>query len=90
MEQSVALVALVGRGCSRAVLAGDHCQLPCTVQSQEAMARGLGVSVYERLVRQGVEPYFLDTQYRSHPAIMAFPSQAFYQVPFPHIRSTSQ
>src|ERR1700735_3697427 len=37
--------------CDRIVLAGDHCQLPPTVVSQEAAKRGFGGSLLERLVR---------------------------------------
>ena len=36
--------------CDRLVLAGDHCQLPPTVVSQEAAAEGFGVSLFERLM----------------------------------------
>ncbi|KAJ1480591.1 AAA domain-containing protein, partial [Baffinella frigidus] len=57
-----AIVPIVQRGCSRLVLAGDHCQLPPNVQSQEAERRGLSLSLYGRLVRLGLEPFFLDTQ----------------------------
>ena len=39
--ESAALVPIVTRGCERVVLAGDHCQLPPSVQSAEAEARGL-------------------------------------------------
>lgn len=35
----------------RALLAGDHLQLPPTVQSEEAQKRGLGVTLFERLTR---------------------------------------
>ena len=34
----------------RLVLAGDHCQLPPTVVSQEAAAEGFGTSLFERLI----------------------------------------
>jgi superfamily I DNA and/or RNA helicase len=64
----------------RVVLAGDHCQLPPTVLSQEAAAKGFAVSLQERLV-----PLFGDrvtrrlrTQYRMHEAIMTFSSLEFY------------
>jgi len=61
------------------VLVGDQCQLPATVNSFEAMRRGYSLSLFERLLRNGVEPYFLDTQYRMHPAIAAHSSENFYR-----------
>ena len=40
----------------RALLAGDHLQLPPTVMSQQAKDGGLGVTLFERLVqRYGTE-----------------------------------
>jgi superfamily I DNA and/or RNA helicase len=64
----------------RVVLAGDHCQLPPTVLSNEAARRGLGVSLLERLVREHGERITrrLDVQYRMHEQIMAFSSAEFY------------
>jgi superfamily I DNA and/or RNA helicase len=66
--------------CRRVVLAGDHCQLPPTVLSQEAAQEGLGISLMERLV--GIlgttVTRRLDVQYRMHQAIMEFPSLQFY------------
>ena len=72
-----AIVPIVQRGCSRLVLAGDHCQLPPSVQSQEAESRGLSLSLYGRLVRW-VQPFFLDTQFRAHPKLMEFCAKAIY------------
>src|SRR5213079_2347078 len=67
--------------CRRVVLAGDHCQLPPTILSPEAEREGFGVSLLERLV--GVYgpavTRRLDVQYRMHEAIMAFPSERFYE-----------
>src|SRR5262249_14098184 len=64
----------------RVVLAGDHCQLPPTVLSVEAMRQGFGVSLLERLVGLWGEAVTrrLDVQYRMHEAIMAFSSAEFY------------
>jgi ATP-dependent RNA/DNA helicase IGHMBP2 len=64
----------------RLVLAGDHCQLPPTVVSQEAAAEGFGISLFERLVDhygQGITRR-LTVQYRMHQAIMDFSSREFY------------
>ena len=66
--------------CDRVVLAGDHCQLPPTVVSQEAAAEGFGVSLFERLMAL-YGPQIarrLTVQYRMHEAIMDFSSAEFY------------
>jgi hypothetical protein len=34
----------------KAILAGDHLQLPPTIESQEADARGLGLTLMERAI----------------------------------------
>jgi predicted DNA helicase len=64
----------------RAVLAGDHRQLPPTVLSREAREEGLDVTLFERLARRG-EDRITDTltvQYRMHREIMEFPNRRFY------------
>jgi len=65
----------------RVVLAGDHCQLPPTVRSDEAQRRGLGVSLFERLADVSGDKLArrLDVQYRMHHAIMEFSSDEFYE-----------
>lgn len=67
--------------CDRLVLAGDHCQLPPTVISQQAAAEGLGISLFERLMAQHGESIArrLTVQYRMHEAIMRFSSAEFYE-----------
>jgi len=75
--EPAALVALAGRA-QAAVLVGDQAQLPPTVRSARALRLGLGDSLFERLLRMGARCCLLDTQYRMHPAIAAFPSRAFY------------
>jgi ATP-dependent RNA/DNA helicase IGHMBP2 len=64
----------------RAVLAGDHLQLPPTVLSAAAQAGGLGVSLFERLVglHGDAVKVTLAEQHRMHEAIMRFPSDALY------------
>jgi len=67
--------------CNRVVLAGDHCQLPPTVVSQEAADEGLGVSLFERLMTlfgQSIARQ-LTVQYRMHRSIMEFSSREFYK-----------
>src|SRR5512137_304538 len=64
----------------RAVLAGDHLQLPPTVLSAAAQAGGLGTSLFERLVELHGDAVkvTLTEQHRMNQAIMAFPSEALY------------
>src|SRR5262249_60135877 len=64
----------------RVVLAGDHCQLPPTVLSPEAMRRGFGVSLLERLVARFGQRVtrLLNVQYRMNERIMDFSSRIFY------------
>lgn len=67
------------RRAQRIVLAGDHCQLPATVKSYEAMRGGLGISLMERLVAMHPETVtLLTTQYRMCREIMDFPNRWFY------------
>lgn len=67
------------RKAGRVILAGDHCQLPATVKSFEAMKKGLGKSLMERIVEKHPETVkLLTTQYRMHRDIMEFSSRWFY------------
>ena len=64
------LVPVLARA-RRLVMAGDHLQLPPVVLSQEALDRGLGVSLMETLASSC--PWtvsLLTTQYRSGGLIM--------------------
>ncbi|GGA86745.1 AAA domain-containing protein [Puia dinghuensis] len=74
----------------RLILAGDHCQLPPTIKSEEA-ARGqealnngkdggLAVTLLEKLVNRYPEAVvLLEEQYRMHTRIMGYSSEVFYQ-----------
>ncbi|MFL5300543.1 MAG: AAA domain-containing protein [Anaeromyxobacteraceae bacterium] len=64
----------------RAVLAGDHLQLPPTVLSAAAQEGGLGVSLFERLAAAHGDAVkvTLAEQHRMNEAIMRFPSDALY------------
>ena len=64
----------------RIVLAGDHCQLPPTVLSDEAAKAGMRQSLMQRLFQREGESIFrrLTVQYRMHQQIMEFSSQRFY------------
>ncbi|CAE8620289.1 unnamed protein product, partial [Polarella glacialis] len=72
------LVPIAHCKAKRLVLVGDHCQLPANTSSLEAETRGLTLSLFGRLVAQGLPASFLDTQFRMHPAIAEHSSAAFY------------
>lgn len=65
----------------RLILAGDHCQLPPTVLSDEAAAIGMRDSLMQRLVHRFGEPVYrrLTVQYRMNESIMRFSSDHFYE-----------
>lgn len=65
----------------RAVLAGDHLQLPPTVTSREAAAGGLASTLLDRVVALDATAgavTMLDTQYRMHATIQGWSSDRFY------------
>jgi superfamily I DNA and/or RNA helicase len=75
------LIPLV-KGCSRAILVGDHVQLRATVQ-EHAILTCYDISLFERHYNmanhKGVAKAMLDTQYRMHRTICAFSSTEYYQ-----------
>ncbi|ETN14479.1 hypothetical protein PPTG_07525 [Phytophthora nicotianae INRA-310] len=66
----------------RCVLAGDHLQLPPTIKSKTAAAKGLEVTLFDRIASytntQSIVK-MLDTQYRMHEDISEWSSQAMYK-----------
>ena len=67
------------RKVSRVIFAGDHCQLPPTVKSFEALKAGLGKTLMERIVENKPEVVtLLKMQYRMNEEIMRFSSDWFY------------
>ncbi|MCO8122832.1 AAA domain-containing protein [Stieleria sp. TO1_6] len=62
------------------VMAGDHCQLPPTVLSDQAAAEGMRDSMMHRLIEREGESIYrrLTVQYRMNEPIMQFSSQEFY------------
>lgn len=72
------LVPIV-KGVKHLVLVGDQQQLGPTVMNDQASREGLSISLFERLLEQGILPHCLQIQYRMHPVIAEFPSAQFYQ-----------
>lgn len=63
----------------KVVLAGDHCQLPPTIKSVEAMREGLDRTLMQEIADNRPECVtMLNIQYRMNDEIMNFPSQWFY------------
>ncbi|TWT81658.1 ATP-dependent RecD-like DNA helicase [Planctomycetes bacterium CA13] len=64
----------------RIIFAGDHCQLPPTVLSDEAAKAGMRDSLMQHLIQREGESIFrrLTVQYRMNEAIMDFSSDTFY------------
>ncbi|EKX32877.1 hypothetical protein GUITHDRAFT_158951 [Guillardia theta CCMP2712] len=88
VEAAGAACALLGRS-GKLVLAGDPKQLGPVVLSEPASQNGLSVSLLERLMEHDLyqlkngefDPShvtMLQRNYRSHPAIIKFPSDRFY------------
>ncbi|XP_021110909.1 helicase with zinc finger domain 2 isoform X2 [Heterocephalus glaber] len=59
----------------KVVLLGDHKQLRPVVKNEQLQNLGMDKSLFERYHR---DAYMLDTQYRMHEVICAFPSAEFY------------
>ena len=79
--QSIELSALIPLkyGCSKCILVGDPKQLPPTVLSREAARFQYEQSLFVRMqANRPNDVHLLDTQYRMHPEISMFPSNAFY------------
>lgn len=77
--EPASLVPLI-KGCTKAVLVGDHLQLRATVQPHAAI-QGFDVSLFERLYTKdtaGAQKVMLDSQYRMHREICNFSSREFY------------
>jgi ATP-dependent RNA/DNA helicase IGHMBP2 len=63
----------------KVIMAGDHCQLPPTIKSNEASRLGLSSTLLEKCIELHPDTVtLLDTQYRMHEAIMAYSSKVFY------------
>lgn len=60
------------------VMVGDPCQLPATLFSKSAKEANYGQSLFQRLNAAGYPMNMLETQYRMHQDIAAYPSYRFY------------
>lgn len=66
-------------GCAKCILVGDPKQLPPTTFMDAKLNFQYEQSLFVRMQnKQPEDVHLLDTQYRMHPDISAFPSKAFY------------
>ncbi len=64
----------------KVILAGDHCQLPPTIKSNEAARKGLSHTLLEKNTALHPEAVMLlEEQYRMHETIMGYSSSTFYR-----------
>ncbi|KAM4553672.1 DNA-binding protein SMUBP-2 [Fundulus diaphanus] len=77
LESSCWIALLKARKC---ILAGDYKQLPPTIKSQTAAAKGLSLSLMERLIQMYGDSVvrMLTVQYRMNSAIMEWASKEMY------------
>ncbi|XP_030056992.1 DNA-binding protein SMUBP-2 [Microcaecilia unicolor] len=77
LEASCWIPLLKGKKC---ILAGDHKQLPPTIISNKAAAKGLSLSLMERVIQSYGNSVvkMLTVQYRMHHSIMQWASQEMY------------
>lgn len=86
LVEAETLIVLADPHIKMLTLCGDHKQLPGTVISQTAQSKGYGRSLFERVFLQlqrreqpdNLPFTLLDTQFRMHPSISAWPNQRFY------------
>ncbi len=75
LEPACWIAALKGK---KVILAGDHCQLPPTIKSNEAARNGLAETLLEKIAeRHPSSVVMLEEQYRMHNAIMGYASNTF-------------
>ena len=67
------------RGAKQVVLVGDHRQLGPVILDKRAAKAGYARSLFERLIQVGLKPVRLQVQYRMHPGLSEWPSNAFYE-----------
>lgn len=72
-----ALISLV-HGVKQVIMVGDHRQLGPVLMNKSCVKAGFDRSMFERLMQVGIRPIRLQVQYRMHPALSEFPSNAFY------------
>jgi senataxin len=56
-------------GVKKVLLIGDPCQLPATTLSPDSNNTLFNRSLFERFIDSGIQPYFLNIQYRMAPLI---------------------
>ncbi len=73
------LLIALQTGVEKVMLIGDPSQLPATTLSSDSNKTLFNRSLFERFIDAGIQPYFLNIQYRMMPMIREFPSENFYR-----------
>nr|XP_027119396.1 uncharacterized protein LOC113736561 isoform X2 [Coffea arabica] len=90
LKECESLIPLQLPGLKHAILVGDECQLPASVNSKISANAAFGRSLFERLSSLGQPKHLLNIQYRMHPSISCFPNSIFYSgkiMDAPEVRS---
>ena len=74
----LSIIPLV-KNCQQLVLLGDDNLMPPNVSSLIAQSKGMSISLFEKLIKLGLETQFLDVQYKLHPSILKFPQEFIYR-----------
>ena len=75
--EPVSMLAMLN-GARKVVIVGDNKQLGPVVISRRVANAGLKLSLYERLIKLGIQPIRLLVQYRMHPELSMFSANRFY------------
>lgn len=67
------------KNCQQLVLLGDDKQLCPNSDSLIAQSKGTSLSMFDRLIKQGIKPITLNIQYCMSPSLSLFSSMKFYQ-----------
>lgn len=74
--------AVISKNCNQLVLMGDHLSLSPVLKQRKGLfyvSRGGQISLFERLIRQGVAPTLLNVQHANQGQLAEFRSNMFYQ-----------
>ncbi|KAL4439576.1 hypothetical protein ABPG74_003978 [Tetrahymena malaccensis] len=75
----IACLEAITKQCQQLVLIGDHLQQIAYTNNLFSSSRGFGLSLFERLVREGIRPFLLCQNYKISFHILQFTSKYYYK-----------